>query len=377
MVARALLFLVCLLSALPARADGERLPVTIPFVFEGNQILVHVGVSGSPRRWFILDSGASGCIVDTRFARELGLAVEGQAQGTGAGRGTVEIRFTNNVTYAMPGLSFTIPRSYVIDFSNQRTLLGREIGGVIGGDFFLKYVVSLDFERAKMTVHAPDAFTAPAGAAAIPVTIDRKTPYIVIRTKVEGQEPVETKVQIDSGSGDSVDVNSFAQSPQRLEVIGGVGLGQEFRVILGRGEWAELGPFRLHAPTGATGGVQLIGSEVLRRFHVTFDYARLRVLLTPNRFFNEPFVVDASGLDLRWSEDMQTFRVHDVSANSPAAEAGIRTNDTIVAVGNRPANARTIAEVNRMLTHDGTTVTLAVRSNGTLRQVKLRLRKRL
>jgi hypothetical protein len=265
----------------------------------------------------------------------------------------------------------------VIDFSNQRTLIGREIGGVIGGDFFLNYVVALNFENATMTVQAPEGFAAPPGMTAIPVTIERKTPYFLIRTKVEGQDAVETKVQIDSGSGDAVDVNSFAQSPHRLEVVGGVGLGQEFRMVMGRGEWAEIGPFRLDAPTGATGGVQLIGNEVLRRFHVVFDYARNRVLLAPNRFFPEPFAADASGLDLRWSDDMRTFRVHDVHANSPAADAGLATGDLIVAAGGRAAHAMTIAEMNRMLTQHGKSITLGVRRNGAPRRVTLHLRRML
>jgi hypothetical protein len=368
---------IALLMPLAVSASAQTLPVSMPFTFENNQILLKVGINDSEPGWFILDTGASGCIVDTATARRLGIRTEGQAQGTGAGQGTVAITFANGITYRLQGASLTVPRSYVIDFSGQPALLGRVIAGVLGYEFFMAYVVELDFERRVMTLHDPATYTPPAGMIAVPFAITRKTPYITVRTKVSGLEPVDTLVQIDSGSGDAVDVNVLAQSPQRLEAIGGVGLGQEFRMVMGRGEWAEIGPFRLAAPTGATGGVQLIGSEVLRRFHVVFDYARTRMLLRRSRFFDDPFVIDASGLDLRWSDDMKTFRIHDVAANSPAAEAGLKTNELIVTVGRRPASSLTIAEFNRMLTRDGRTITLGVRGDGTLRQVRLRLRKRL
>lgn len=76
-----------------APAPATRLPVSIPFDFANNQVFLKVGINSAKPVWFVLDSGASGCVIDAALAQQLGLKVEGEKQGTGAGKGTVTVRF--------------------------------------------------------------------------------------------------------------------------------------------------------------------------------------------------------------------------------------------------------------------------------------------
>jgi len=39
-----------------------------------------------------------------------------------------------------------------------------------------------------------------------------------------------------------------------------------------------------------------IGNEILRRFKVTIDYSRQRMMLEPNAHFSDPFENDMSGI---------------------------------------------------------------------------------
>ena len=232
-----------------------------------------------------------------------------------------------------------------------------------------------------MTLHDPNVSHDSAGMPALSVKFVKRTPHVPIRVKIEGREPIEQEVLVDLGSGDGVDVGALASASRRLEVLGGVGLGQEFRAVMGRAEWAEIGPFRMVEPTGATGGVQLIGLEVLRRFDIVFDivfdYPRSRILLKPNRAFAEPFQHDGSGLTLRWAANMKEFVVHDVQSGSPATESGITTEDRVVAINNRPARDFTIEQVNALLANESGALLLFVRGASASRQVTLKLRKRL
>ncbi len=160
----------------------------------------------------------------------------------------------------------------------------------------------------------------------------------------------------------------------KLDIVGGVGLGQEFHTTIARAEWAEIGPFRLAAPLGAPGGVPLIGLETLRRFDVTFDYTHAKMFLTPNREFAQPFAMDASGLDLRWTPDLKRFAVHDVAKDSVASEAGVKTGDEIETVDGQATRLFRIAQIQQLLTKDGSDVTLGLKGG---RSVTLKLRKRL
>ena len=372
-------FLLALLAgALLVSAYGQAppsLPLSTPFDFENNQVYLRVGINGHEPGWFVLDSGASGCVVDAATAKRLGLATHGEKRGTGAGKGTVEITFADNVTYDLAGLRLTVPQSYVIDLSGQPAIVGREIAGILGYDFFTRYVVAIDYDAAVLTLSDPAHFSYAGAGTALPFTLVKKTPHITVRATVTGGPGVEREVLVDSGSADAFDDDVLSSAAKRLEVVGGVGLGQEFRTTLARAQKLELGPYTLARPFGATGGVPLIGTEILRRFHVVFDYARSRLILEPNRHFRDDFAFDASGLDLRWAPG--SFVVHDVARPSPAAESGLRTGDGIVSIDGQPAAHFRLEQLQTLLTDAGRTVRLGIRRAEKQFEVSLTLRERL
>src|SRR5579884_238642 len=350
-------------------------PLSIPFDFENNQIYLRVGINGHEPGWFVLDSGASGCVVDTAMARKLGLTTHGEKRATGAGTGTVVVTFTDNVTYDLAGLHVTIPQSYVIDLSAQPSIVGRDVAGILGYDFFTRYVVAVDYEAAVLTLYNPSDFSYAGKGTPIPFTLVKKTPHVKVHITVASEPGVDHEVLVDSGSEDAIDDDSIAGAPKRLEIVGGVGLGQEFRTTIGRARSMNIGPYVLDQPFGATGGVPLIGTEILRRFYVIFDYARSRLILEPNRHLHDAFSFDASGLDLRWSPD--AFLIHDVAKGSPAAESGLQAGDAIVSFNGQPAKSFRLEQAQNLLTSTGKTLRLGVRRGNKRLDISLTLRERL
>ncbi len=351
------------------------LPLSVPFDFENNEIYLRVGINGHEPAWFVLDSGASGCSIDATVAKRLGLATHGEMRGTGAGKGTYEIKFTDNVIYQLAGLRVIVGQSYVIDLSAQPAILGREIAGILGYDFFERYVVAVDYDAAVLTLSDPARYSYAGPGTVVPFTLLKKTPHITVHVTVSGQAARDREVLVDSGSGDALDDDSLATAPQRLETIGGVGLGQEFRTTIGRAQKLGIGPYVLEEPFGATGGVPLVGTEVLRRFYVVFDYAHTRLILEPNQHFHDAFVFDASGLDLRWAPG--AFLIHDVAKPSPAAEVGLQAGDAIIAIDGQAATGFRLDQILRLLTHAGDLVKLTVRRGSNQFDTLLPLRHRL
>ena len=361
--------------ALAADKPAPGLPLSIPFEFFSNQILLKVSVNGSAPVWFVVDSGASACVVDAALAQKLGIKTEGEKQGHGAGKGTVQFAFAHNVTYGLPGLSLPVEESYVIDLSGQPALLGRFVGGILGYSFFAPYVVDIDFDARILTLYDPERYH-PVGDT-VPLTLIKHTPHIRAKLTVDGRPPVERELLVDSGSQDAIDDDLLAQSPARVQVIAGVGLGQEFRTLLGRADSLQLGSFTLLHPFGATGGTALIGNEVLLRFHVAFDYQHARIFLSPGQHFSDAFLFDASGLDLRWAPASADFVIHDVAKDSAAWDAGLRAGDTLTAINGQPASAFTIDQLADLLTEDGHELWLTAKRGADSRAVHLNLRKRL
>lgn len=138
-----------------------------------------------------------------------------------------------------------------------------------------------------------------------------------------------------------------------------------------------LDSFTLPHPFGATGGTGLIGNEVLRRFHVAFDYRHARIFLSPGQHCSDQFLLDASGLDLRWAPASAAFVIHDVAKASAAWDAGLRAGETLAAINGQPASAFTIAQLSALLSQDGRELWLTVKRGVGTRSVHLTLRKRL
>jgi hypothetical protein len=116
-------------------------------------------------------------------------------------------------------------------------------------------------------------------------------------------------------------------------VSSGRGVGGEFPLPIGRIAALRLGTATMALPVTALpqegwfareGNVGNIGSAVLRRFRVTFDYSRKRVYLEPNERFAEPFEFDMSGLVLvTEGPEFAVRRVQKIIPKTPAEEAGI------------------------------------------------------
>lgn len=359
----------------PVLLRGAEPPRAIPFDFANKQIFVRASVNDAAPAWFIVDSGASGCVIDTAFAQRLGLHTEGQKQITGAGKGSVTATFAKDVTFRFGGASLPVASSYVLDLSSQRTLQGRDVAGILGYDLFARWVVDLDFESRVMTLLDPASYVPTSNV--IPFTLTKKTPHVKVLITLPKKKAVTREVLVDSGSSDAIDDDVLAQSADKVEIVGGVGLGQEFRTTLGRAAFVQIGPFAMEKPVGSPGGVPLIGLEILRRFHLTFDYSRSRLVLSPNSHFRDAFVVDASGLDLRWTPDLQNFVIHDVSRDSTGEVSGFKAGDVITQIDGAPASSFTIEQFQTLLTRAGYTHRLTIRRGAEEKTLTLVLGARL
>ena len=115
-----------------------------------------------------------------------------------------------------------------------------------------------------------------------------------------------------------------------------------------------------------------IGGGILKRFVVTFDYERNTMYLKPvSGPIADLDTFDRSGA---WfNKDAEGFRIVDVTANTPAAEAGLAKDDVITAVDGKPATGIAVPDFRNRLRNDkpGTVVTLAVKGKG---NVKVTLR---
>jgi len=327
---------------------GSSSVAIIPFDLEDNLIVLKVQVNGSKPLSFVLDNGAGMCVIDPAVAKSMGLKPDETDQTTGAGAGKFDVSYVHDISFDLPGAKLTAAKVGVIDLSGMKTSLGITIDGLLGYDFFMKYVVEVDYDARALRLFDPETYKYSGTGESIPVTIKKNHMWFKAKLKLAGLDPVEHEYFVDSGSSDSLNDDLVPKATsKKVEVQGGVGLGQPFKITLNRAERFQIGKIVFQNLNSASGG-QKIGGELLHRFTVVFDYKRQRMILDPNRYFNEAFVFDTLGAELQLKESGDGLGIVALYTGSAAAEAGLKEGDIITAIDGTSVSTFSLKQVRRM-----------------------------
>jgi Aspartyl protease len=282
----------------------------IPLEIDNNIILMRVRVNNSKPLKFIFDTGASHSVINSQRAAELGLKTQGQASGNATG-GAIQASFIKGVSLSVPGAEVSNQLIASMPFA---TPPGFEFDGTVGYDFINQFVVEIDYQNKVMNLYNPRTYAYSGRGEVIPLSLaGRRTPLVHTKIILEGRAPVEAELEVDTGGDGTFVINSPFVKKQRLlaaipKTIKGsaVGAGGEQKLLVGRVKAVQFGRLVIDNPTvgfsldteGSGASEEndgLIGGEIFRRFKVILDYSRKRMILEPNKSFNDPYEVDNGG----------------------------------------------------------------------------------
>jgi hypothetical protein len=366
-----------LLSAVTVPAAATTIPLDTA---GGSPPFVRARVRGSPF-WFLLDTASP-----SSFGRRQALALD-LPDGPSA----------RDIVIELPGLTVTLPSVAIADLDPRQIALGHRLDGVLGSDFFARFIVTFDFQANTLTLERPKTTehpktTRPAGRKRLlPLSVEDGRPYVSASVTPRGGRPLGGSFLLDTADDGAMTL--FPAFAARHHLAGPpppapAGPGGAMQAVI-RAETLNLGGESLREPivalSASTSGLLsdarhagLLGMEVLRRFKLTLDPARKRALLEKNAAFPEPFDYDATGLHVQpQGADLTTLEVRRVRPGSPGAEAGILPGDVILAVDGRPIAEITPPGVRRLFRKDGKEYALSIFREGTIRKLQLRCRRQI
>src|ERR1035438_5711102 len=269
---------------------------TFAFDWREGMIFAPVRINGSKPLSFVLDSGSTRILIDRAVAASLGLKANGAGSLQGAGAGRIPIEFIRDVSLGFPGVEDTGFELSTADLKPLEASLGVKVDGILGYELFRRFVITIDYEHKTLTFTIPGAFRPSQSAQALPIELRDKWPFVKAELAFPGSFTIQDTFMIDSGSSDAVDHPIVMKLQSRVSGGSGVGLGTSVQGATARASSFRLGRYTLDGPIvsccGATDATsKLIGSEVLRRFTVTFDYPSSRIFVTPNSDFGESLSV--------------------------------------------------------------------------------------
>ncbi|HLJ85158.1 MAG TPA: aspartyl protease family protein, partial [Candidatus Eremiobacteraceae bacterium] len=281
------------IATFPANASSVVLPARI----DDGSVVVRLTINGRGLD-FLLDSGASGILMDNEVAKELGIKTFGESVQTTMGA----YESTQAIVPEMDVGPIALHNTYVecVPFTQQ---LGYDtkIVGLLGFDFIANAVVSINYDNGNVTAAPPDSFSPPVNSIAVPIALDDGVPFV----QVQIGDSIGTHFILDTGADMIVIFSEFAAAhPQDvvdqglgkslskyLPFVTAEGVGGQIQMTMdqlasyhfGSVNFTDFLAYRTQSGSAFesedTDG--LVGYEVLQYFTVTFDYKDGMIYLIP------------------------------------------------------------------------------------------------
>jgi hypothetical protein len=333
----------------------------IPFKLINNLMVVSLSLNRSDTMNFILDTGVKTALLiglKTGDSLKLQYARKIKIKGLGEGEDVEAIHsFGNRID--LKGI-FGINQDILIllqDIFFFSSKLGMRIHGIIGYDIFKNFVVEINYEKRELILKDHKKFKIGKRDKLLPITVEEGKPYLETIVSMADGAPVKTKLIIDTGASHALSLDIFSNNqlqlpPKTKDAYLGRGLNGDIHGKIGRLPKIEVGGFQLEGiltsfpDSSSLRHVNMttikrngnLGAEILKRFHLTFDYLNQRMLIRPNSNFKKPFVYNMSGIEvLTPVPGLPLFVISDIDQDSPAERAGLRKGDQLLYINNKIA----------------------------------------
>lgn len=374
-------------TATDARINNAEGRVTVPIQLLNNHVYLQVMINGKGPYLCIFDTGGHS-LLTPEAAKTLALHAEGDAPGTGAGEGVVTAGFAKGVDFQIGDLSLTDQTVTVLPFASK-AVEGFDEQAMLGFELARRFVTAIDYGAKTITFIDPARFDPKAAGTPVPFAFYDHLPQV--KGVFEG---ISGRFDIDTGSRVELTLTKpfveahdlTARHPRGVLAVDGWGVGGPSRSYVTRGAYLTLGPARIDGPVTSFGTQGKgafadpnfqgnVGSGLLKRFAVTFDYGHQVMYLKPLQPpASDVGVFDRAGFWLNLSP--AGFKIMDLTAGGAAAASGLKVGDEIAAVDGVPAARIYLPDLRQRLRDDpaGTPVKLDVLSGGRARSVTLTLK---
>jgi predicted aspartyl protease len=285
----------------PYEVQGEGQIMRLKFLRTDPLPLVSVRVNGGEEVTFFIDTGGSEVVLDTDFAKELGVPLFGTVRGTFSGGQTTEVRHGRIESLTMGDWTVkNLPVAVLPLRQLSEGLQAKQIDGIIGTTLFYHFLATLDFPNGELVLRRKNAanlkeFMATAGkSVAVPFWIAGDH-FMVGRGRVGTLPP--TLLFVDTGlagAGVKLATSVIKEAGIKLEedkATSGAGAGGTLKTV----------PYVVHRLS--FGGVQqenvpglydgpfpwenlfgfhlagMVGHDFFMPYAVTFDFENMKILL--------------------------------------------------------------------------------------------------
>ena len=294
------MFYVSLAALIAVTATPSAGQTTIPFTYVDNRIVVECEIDGQGPFTMILDTGSPSIAVTPETAAKLAIAVKDAASVTGAGNNAAKNGRAAIATLSLGRLTFNSLNADVLDLTEIRTKLHfPRLDGIIGYPILKRFVTFVDVDDKTITLARTEPAIPPSATT---TSFEGVLPEI--HAVIDG---IAGSLLVDSGDRSSLTLfgpfaernGFFGRYPSAVNIVTGYGLGGP--VYADVFTLPSLDVFGAHLTnvvaraSRQTGGVfastaysASIGTGVLKRFNIVYDYPHNIIVAWPSKYFTTP-----------------------------------------------------------------------------------------
>ncbi|MBB2146244.1 peptide-binding protein [Pedobacter sp. LMG 31464] len=380
--------------------EGGRKKNTLYFDFIKNLIIIPIYINGKGPFNFILDTGVNPLVITDPILKDsLSIMETRSVKINGFGGGDeIDAFLTNNIHVKVGDASIESISTVIFkqDFFNLSGYVGKKVYGLIGYSFFNSFLVKINYVQKKIQFSVNNGKTKIRGEK-IPLEFFDNKPYINIKVETPQTGLINAKVIVDCGASHALSLEAFNNSNFPVpspNIYGnlGVGLSGEISGYIGRVTNLEIGRFKFkdvltNFPKYSEVVTKIrvkerngnLGSDILNRFHVIFDYKNANMYLEKNDNFRNPFDHDMSGIEIYATDKPYTrYFISRLEAGSPAEKAGFLVDDEITAINFKSINNYTLDDISGLFkSNDGQAVVIEIWRNDQTIMKLIKLKRRV
>ncbi|WP_373521242.1 aspartyl protease family protein [Aquiflexum sp.] len=389
------------------KEEGRR--KDIPFLVSNNLVIVPVSINENPPVNFLLDTGVKTNILFSKTLGDyIGLNYTRKLDLVGADGKTVLTASVSPTNHLDLGPIQGIFQTILVldeDFMELERVIGVPVYGVIGFEFFKFNPIKIDYDEGIISFYRSDALKKkPFAFRKIPIKLENSKPYIQAKVKQADGVDLDVKLLIDTGANHGLLLNRETSDqiilPKiRLESDLGRSLGGDLYGFVARTRRLRLSNLKFNNVITSfpdetefsyvikdSGRQGSLGSELLGRMNIIFDYSREKIYVKKGLTYHEPFEYDMSGISIRViPSDDKRFYISQVREGSPAYNAGAQANDEFISINTIPLDFWELSDLIKIFrSEEGREIKLVLKryidedpENFELNEVKFKLKRQI